>query len=50
MGINLTEKEHLMLSKTLPISSEYLSYHHGTQGKWFCGLLDENSPVPQENL
>lgn len=32
MGIKLTEKEQLMLSKTLPVSSEYLTYHHGTQG------------------
>lgn len=31
MGIKLTEKEQLMLSKTLPVSSEYLIYHHGAQ-------------------
>lgn len=32
MGIEITEKEHLMLSKTLPVSSECLTCHHGAQG------------------
>lgn len=40
MGIEITEEEQLMLSKTLPISSEYLICHHGAQGNgalWASG-------------
>lgn len=43
MGIEITEKEQLMLSKTPLISSECLTHHAGAQGNMVYGLLGENS-------
>lgn len=40
MGIEITETEQLMLSKTLPVSGEYITCHRGAQGNvalWASG-------------
>ena len=40
MGLELTEKEQFLLSKTLPISSELLTSHPGAQGTVILWALE----------
>ena len=51
MGLKLTEKEQFLLSKTLPISREYLTSHHGAQGNVILWALGgESSSAPRNPL